>query len=141
MDLFHKDRQQHVENLIHPALQAGEVVILDRYYFSTMAYQGIRGFNPEEIRKTNERFAPRPDLLLLLDLSIDTAMSRIGVRDGSGNEFEKRGALQLCRDIFHSVTDDFVHTIDAAQSVEHTHEDIMTVVEPILVSRRAQNTP
>ena len=94
LELFHQDRREHVETLIHPALRGGEIVILDRYYFSTMAYQGVRGFDPGEIRRINEEFAPRPDLLLLLDLSLDTALERIGVRDGRGNEFEQRESLQ-----------------------------------------------
>ena len=134
LDLFHKDRREHVERLILPALKAGDIVVLDRYYFSTMAYQGIRGFDPQEIRRTNEEFAPRPDLLLLLELSLDTAMARIGVRDGQGNQFEGRESLQLCREIFHSVKDDFVHIIDADQSVEQAQKAIISTVQPALAS-------
>ena len=134
LELFHQDRREHVETLIHPALQGGEIVILDRYYFSTMAYQGVRGFDPAEIRRVNEEFAPRPDLLLLLDLSLDTALERIGVRDGQGNEFERRESLQLCSEIFHSVQDDFLRVIDADQSIEQIHEAIMTTVDPLLQS-------
>ena len=70
LQLFHQDRREHVETLIEPSLHGGEIVILDRYYFSTMAYQGVRGFDPQEIRRVNEEFAPQPDLLLLLDLSL-----------------------------------------------------------------------
>ena len=99
-----------------------------------MAYQGIRGFDPQEIRRTNEEFAPRPDLLLLLELSLDTAMARIGVRDGQGNQFEGRESLQLCREIFHSVKDDFVHIIDADQSVEQAQKAIISTVQPALAS-------
>tara|TARA_B100000925_G_scaffold291486_1_gene279741 strand:+ start:8892 stop:9428 length:537 start_codon:yes stop_codon:yes gene_type:complete len=138
LDLFHKDRREHVERLILPALKAGDIVVLDRYYFSTMAYQGIRGFDPQEIRRTNEEFAPRPDLLLLLELSLDTAMARIGVRDGRGNQFERRESLQLCREIFHSVKDDFVHIIDADQSVEQAQKAIISTVRPALASLRAR---
>ena len=86
LQLFLQDRCEHVETLINPALEAGEVIILDRYYFSSMAYQGVRGFDPAEIRRVNEEFAPQPDLLLLLDLPVDTALERIGIRDGEANE-------------------------------------------------------
>ena len=48
LDCFLRDRSQHVEELIAPSLAAGRDVILDRYYFSTMAYQGARGFDPVE---------------------------------------------------------------------------------------------
>ncbi|MEE2624053.1 MAG: dTMP kinase [Verrucomicrobiota bacterium] len=134
LQLFHQDRREHVEKVIDPALQGGEIVILDRYYFSTMAYQGVRGFDPGEIRRINEEFAPRPDLLLLLDLSLDTALERIGVRDGRGNEFEQRESLQLCSQIFHSVQDDFLRVIDADQSIGEIHGAIMAAVEPLLQS-------
>jgi len=77
LDLFHKDRKHHVDELILPALERGETVILDRYYFSTMAYQGQRGFDREEIRKTNLGFAPNPDILFILDLEVDEARKRI----------------------------------------------------------------
>lgn len=112
LELFLRDRQQHVEELISPALAAGKVVILDRYYFSTMAYQGCRGFDPAEIRRKNEAFAPQPDLLLILDLDVDTALSRIGGRGDIANEFEKRDSLAKCREIFLSLSGEpFVHVV------------------------------
>jgi len=129
LQLFHQDRREHVETRINPALEAGEIVVLDRYFFSTMAYQGVRGFDPAEIRRLNEEFAPLPDLLILLDLPVDVALGRIGVRDGQANEFEQRDALQLCSDIFHSIKDPFVRHIDATRSIDEVHTDILAVVK------------
>ena len=130
LQLFLQDRREHVETLIEPALKAGEIVILDRYYFSTMAYQGVRGFDPTEIRRVNEEFAPQPDLLLLLDLPVDIALTRIGVRDGEANEFEQREALQKCDAIFKSlVGEPFTGVIDATQPPEEVHASIVEVVE------------
>lgn len=100
LECFLNDRRQHVEECILPALAEGKVVILDRYYFSNMAYQGARGFDPLEIRRRNEAFAPPPDLLLILDLEVEKALERIGSRGDTANEFEKRGSLQYCRDVF-----------------------------------------
>ena len=133
LQLFHQDRREHVETLIAPALEAGEIVILDRYYFSTMAYQGVRGFDPSEIRRINEEFAPRPGLLFLLGLPVDVALERVGVRDGQANEFEQREALQLCSDIFASIKDSFVRNIDATRSIEQMHADILAAVNAELV--------
>lgn len=132
LQLFLQDRREHVETLIEPALQGGEIVILDRYYFSTMAYQGARGFDPVEIRRVNEEFAPRPDLLLLLDLPVETALERIGVRDGQGNEFEQRESLSRCAEIFHAIRNEFVRLIDADQSVEHIQQAVRTEVDEFL---------
>lgn len=100
LEYFLHDRRQHVAEVIAPALAAGKVVILDRYYFSTMAYQGARGFDPAEIRRLNEAFAPVPDLLLILDLEVAAAHGRIGGRGDTANAFEQRENLERCRQIF-----------------------------------------
>jgi dTMP kinase len=129
LDAFLKDRRQHVEELISPCLSKGNVVILDRYYFSTMAYQGARGFDPRQIRKDNEAFAPVPDLLLILDLDIDTALKRIGSRGDTANEFEQRANLERCREIFLSLSDEpFAKLIDANASVEEVAEAILAAL-------------
>ncbi len=116
---FLNDRRQHVEELIAPALATGKVVILDRYYFSTMAYQGARGFDPAEIRCQNEAFAPVPDLLLIMDLDVDSALERIGARGDTANEFEKRENLERCREIFLSLKNEsFVRVIDTCGTLD-----------------------
>jgi dTMP kinase len=115
-----------VDELIKPALAAGHVVILDRYYFSNMAYQGARGFDPAQIRKDNEAFAPIPDLLLILDLDVDTAHTRIGTRGDTANEFEQRTNLARCREIFLSLKDEpFVKVIDASCSADEVTQSVL----------------
>ena len=129
LECFLKDRRQHVEELILPSIACGKIVVLDRYYFSTMAYQGARGLDPAGIRKLNEEFAPTPDLLLILDLAVDTALERIGSRGDTANEFEQRAALQTCRDIFLSLRDEaFCRVIDASQNAETVADDIRETV-------------
>jgi dTMP kinase len=119
LELLLRDRRDHVEQLIAPALAAGKVVILDRYYFSTMAYQGSRGMDPAEIRRQNEAFAPVPDLLFILDLDVETALSRIGGRGDTANEFEKHESLSKCRDVFMTLAGEpFVHVIPTDQGPE-----------------------
>ena len=119
LQLLLRDRREHVEQLIAPALAAGKVVILDRYYFSTMAYQGSRGLDPAEIRRVNEAFAPRPDLLFILDLDVESALSRIGGRGDTANEFEKSESLAKCRDIFLSLADEpFVHLVPSTGGLD-----------------------
>jgi len=129
LEYFLNDRRQHVDEVISPALTAGKVVILDRYYFSTMAYQGARGFDPQEIRRKNEAFAPVPDLLLILDLDVDAALQRIGVRGDTANEFEKRGNLERCREIFLSLSDEeFVTVIPTEGTLDEVTERIQAAV-------------
>ena len=128
LDLFHKDRKQHVDDVILPALERGEHVVLDRYYFSTMAYQGARGFDIAELRAHNESFAPAPDILFILDLSVDAALERIGTRGDEANEFEQRDALQFCRDTFLSVKDEaYSRVIDSSPSLKEIHTEMRTI--------------
>ena len=77
LDLFHKDRREHIADVIKPALEQGKNVICDRYYLSTMAYQGARGMDMNKIRKINEAFALPPDLVLMLELPVADAIERI----------------------------------------------------------------
>ncbi len=129
LEYFLNDRRQHVEELIKPALSAGKVVILDRYYFSTMAYQGARGFDPAAIREKNEAFAPLPDLLLILDLDVDQALSRIGVRGDTANEFEKRENLEYCRKVFLSLaTEPFAKVVPTGGSPDEVTGRIIAEV-------------
>jgi len=65
-ELLLRDRRDHVEQLIAPALARGECVILDRYFPSMVAYQGAAGLDPADLLHAND-FAPRPDVLLVLD--------------------------------------------------------------------------
>jgi dTMP kinase len=97
---FLEDRREHVSTLILPELEAGSAVIVDRYYFSTVAYQGARGHDPVELLRANEAFAPVPDLLVLLEIDVDEAVARITRRDERGNLFEKRDDLVKSAAIF-----------------------------------------
>ena len=98
---FLEDRREHVRDVILPALARGAIVILDRYYFSTMAYQGIRGADVAQIRRDNESFAPKPDVVLLVDFDPQTALRRIEQSRGDvPNTFERLDALQAIRKVF-----------------------------------------
>lgn len=126
IELFIKDRKEHVDELILPALQQKKVVLLDRYYFSMMAYQGARGFDPQKIRADNEAFAPRPDLLFIFDLDVDTALERICARGDIANEFEQKSNLLRCREIFLSLANEaFVRVIDASDTEENIHKELI----------------
>jgi len=93
------DRREHVESVIAPALARGEVMILDRYYPSNVAYQGAAGLDVHELLAAND-FAPKPDLLLVLDVEPDEGLSRIRARGDKPNHFEDIDNLERCRAIF-----------------------------------------
>ena len=125
LDLFLKDRAEHVATVIRPALTRGDVVLLDRYYLSTAAYQGARGVDPEWILTENERFAPQPDLVLLLDFDPAAGIDRIRARGDSPNTFEQLDQLREVRRIFLKINRPFVHRIDAARPPDTVWQDCL----------------
>ena len=84
LQCFMNDRKEHVQVVIKPALERGETVIIDRYYYSIVAYQGARGFNPRELLQLNEAFAPKPDIVYLVDLDPKVALERIAASRKQG---------------------------------------------------------
>lgn len=129
LNLFLQDRREHVEKIIAPALARGDVVILDRYYFSTAAYQGARGLDPAAVIAANEEFAPVPDLVLLLDLDPASGHARIGARGTALDSFEGAAYLADVRRIFLSLDRPFIHRIDAARDAESVFEDAKALLE------------
>lgn len=92
--LFMASRAELVEREIEPALAAGKVVVLDRFFLSTYAYQiGGRGLDEEAVRRAN-MLATRgivPDVTLLLDYPVKRGLERAGVR-GSRDRMEQQDA-------------------------------------------------
>jgi dTMP kinase len=93
--LYSASRAQHVAQHIQPALAAGQVVVSDRYYDSTLAYQGYgRGLDLEMLR-TITAFATvglKPDLTLYLDITPEEGLQR---RQAGGGEWNRLDAERL----------------------------------------------
>ncbi|HEY2106886.1 MAG TPA: dTMP kinase [Candidatus Binataceae bacterium] len=82
------DRAQHVTETLGPALGRGEIVISDRYFDSTTAYQGYgRGFDLKLLGELNRLAASgvAPDLTILLDCPVETGLARTKLRTNTGN--------------------------------------------------------
>jgi dTMP kinase len=77
LNLFMADRRVHVAEVIDPALTEGKIVITDRYYYSSVAYQGALGLDPDRILAQNEVMAVRPDLVIILTLPVAQALARL----------------------------------------------------------------
>lgn len=126
--LLLRDRAEHVEHLIAPSLAQGKVVILDRYYFSSIAYQGSAGLDPDDVQRRNEAFAPVPDVLLLLDVEPVVGLERIRARGDVANAFETADNLERCRRIFLATSTPGKHVIDASQSAAVVLEGALSVL-------------
>jgi dTMP kinase len=134
--LFEADRREHVATVIAPALARGDVVLLDRYYFSTAAYQGARGLDAEEIVARNERFAPVPDLLVILEVPVDVGLARIRERgDGEGNLFERREALERCAAIFAALDRPYCIRLDGTRRADAVHGEVAARLAERLAAR------
>ncbi|OPZ11315.1 MAG: Thymidylate kinase [candidate division BRC1 bacterium ADurb.BinA364] len=129
-DLFKLDRMDDARLNILPALERGAVVLLDRYYLSTMAYQGALGFDPEAIRKENEAFAPRPDLAIVFDLPVEEALRRVAERrGGQADAFERADTLRRAKAIFDSLGDPWIFRVDARRGEDEIAALILRRVE------------
>jgi len=100
-EFFYLDRLEDVENNIRPALNDKKIVIMDRYYFSSVTYQGARGLNPDLIEKKNTKIAPKPHVAIILDLVPEVALQRIRQkRNEIQNHFERKKYLKRVTKIF-----------------------------------------
>lgn len=131
--LFLADRRQHVDELIRPELARGKVVLTDRYYFSTVAYQGAAGCDPLEILRQNEVFAPVPDLVILCVLPPEEAVRRIQLYRGEElNHFEQEEGLRRVDRVFRGLTADFIRRVDASGAAAAVHDEVLTLVGALL---------
>ena len=104
--LFHADREAHVRDVVRPALAGGAVVVQDRSYFSTVAYQGEQGLDRDRILTESRAIAPTPDLLLVLDVPVEIALARINAdRVQGADDFERADVLRRIRQVFVGLRD------------------------------------
>jgi dTMP kinase len=134
--LFAADRLDHVSAEIEPAADDGTIVVSDRYYHSSFAYQGEQRdeeFDFEWVRRLNER-ARRPDLTVFLEVSTDTCLERMSDR-ATRDIYENRQRLEALEGRYRSVIERLaaegepIETVDAEQSIAEVAEAIWSAVE------------
>ena len=141
--LFSASRTQLVAEVIVPALQRGEIVVCDRYYDSTTAYQGYgRGFNLEAVRHINKiaTAGTDPDLTILVDIPVDEIERRKAAAgmtfdrmESAGREFYERvrkGYLDIARN-----EPDRLVLVDGLASIDAVKTQVWQAVE-----RRKEST-
>ncbi|TNE49093.1 MAG: dTMP kinase [Deltaproteobacteria bacterium] len=133
LDWFIQDRKEHIATLITPSLNAGKVVIQDRYYFSTAAYQGSRGLDVQEILTLHESFAPPPDRVFLIEVSPEVGLKRVQVSRGeTPDAFETLAGLQRCGEVFDGLQIPGLVRINGELSPNEIHQRILEEVLPLL---------
>jgi len=112
LELFVLDRKQHVEEKIQPALDDGTVVLMDRYYYSSMAYQVA-------------------DVVLIFDLPVSVALERVK-EHSDADEFEKDEHLEKVRTAYLDLENDpLVRIVDATGTPEEIFEDVWRLVSEV----------
>jgi dTMP kinase len=134
--LYAADKAEHVETMVLPALDRGEVVITDRYVDSALAYQGAgRSLLVEEVEQVT-RWATgdlRPHLTVVLDIEPSSGLERFEERDrieGESLEFHER-----VRDAFVAMAKadpDHYLVLDARSPIDEIHAAIRARLEPLL---------
>lgn len=134
--LFTAARRDHIERLISPALEAGKVVICDRFVDSTRVYQGLRR---DDLRACVDALhdlmiVTEPDVTLLIDTDPDAGLSRALARGGTEARFESFG-LDLQRKMrqgFLRLAEDYparIVVIDGNREIDDVARDVRAAVE------------
>lgn len=148
--LYAADRAEHVATVIQPALEAGQVVICDRFTDSTEAYQGYgRGLDANEIASLNQMATAglRPDLTLWLDLPVEAGLAR--ARQRSQTDLDRLERAEI--DFHHRLYAGFaaiaerdperVCRIDATASVKTVTASAWERLHDMLLARVAPPAP
>jgi dTMP kinase len=126
LQYFINDRLEHVRMLIRPALNAGEIVILDRYFYSTIAYQGSRGKSIDGLKASMEQIAPVPDVTFLLDVDPAEGIRRISEsRNEQPNAFENIETLTRVRETFNAIRESRIVKVDGGQPEYDVHRQMI----------------
>jgi dTMP kinase len=131
--LFAADRVDHLEREVLPALRKGQVVVSDRYVYSSMAYQGAAGLDLGWIKKINE-YAIRPDLAFFIDVTPEVVMQRLRRRR---TVMENLSTQQHVREVYLKfVNEGILVRIDGEQTKEAVANALLAVVLTFLEANR-----
>ncbi len=126
---FFEQRRAHVREIVRPALARGEVVLSDRYFISSAAYQGARGLDAAAILAASEAEFPLPDLVLWLDLPVSEGLARAAVRrEPHEPAFEERAFLERVRAEMAAIERAYLVRIDASGSADEVEARIARAV-------------
>jgi dTMP kinase len=128
LNLFMADRREHLAEVIEPALAEGKIVITDRYYYSSVAYQGALGLDPDRILAQNEVLTVRPDLAVILTLPVAQALLRLsGVPQRARQVSEDQAYLEQVAAIYASLQGPHLRQLDASGSPQAVHDALLNL--------------
>lgn len=131
--LFEEDRRWQKEWRVKHALMLDVIILQDRSYFSTAAYQSVTGDRTyHDFIHANERFAFIPNLVILLDMDVSNASKRIDFR-GTADSMEKLDFQAKVRENFLAIYNDYgkdrnIVLVDADREQDEVTDDIMIIL-------------
>lgn len=126
------DRLVHVKQVIFPGLKEGKIVISDRYYYSSVAYQSAQGAPREWVLEIN-KFTPEPDLAIYLDVTPITGLKRRAGLSSRFPEYEKLEFLEKVRETYlWMVEKGLLVKIDAERDLKEVYREVERYVLEIL---------
>lgn len=137
--LFAADRADHLASQVTPALEAGSVVLCDRYVLSSLAYQG-KDLPMAWVADINLR-ARAPDLTLFIEVDVATASRRRAVRGGPEELFEAEEAQRKIARRYRDAVEfrggrERIVRVDGTQPVEAVTAEALRAIEGVLKRRR-----
>jgi dTMP kinase len=128
--LFMADRVRHVRTLVQPAaLKTSRYLVMDRYYYSMVAYQTARqhpDITAKELMEDAEFFCPTPHVLFLFECDVDVAMRRINKRGKVENDFEMPDYQRRVQRIFREIVPPATRIIDTEhRSIESVQNAVV----------------
>ena len=136
LELFIEDRILHAETCIKPQLFLDNVVVCDRYKYSTIAYQWAQGI-PVELIIGKHVLLPMPDLTIILDLDPKIALGRIEKSRNKKEVFEKLNFLKIVRknylDLKKFLPKENIVILDASKSKAKIIEAAKKAIEKIFI--------
>jgi dTMP kinase len=135
LEWFVDDRREHVAELIEPALASGRMVLTDRYYLSSVAYQGARGLDAKAILEASEAEFPLPDLAIVVEVTPEHGIKRIRTRGGTAEPvFEELDFLRKVAGVFAGLTCPYIVRVPGDDLPEVVHARVNEIVEARLGS-------
>ncbi|NOX71523.1 MAG: dTMP kinase [Candidatus Micrarchaeota archaeon] len=119
--LYSADRYEDLKSQALPALESGKTVVMDRYYYSTLAYENsLYGIDKEWIKKIHE-FVRKPDIVIFIDIPPEVSIERAG---NNADRHEKLGKMEKVRKAYLELAKEknFV-VIDGNRPIEEVFKD------------------
>ena len=134
--LFVADRNDHTERIMK-YVGEGKIVLCDRYFASTVAYQSVKLDGDSSDRDwligINREFTDKADVTILLDIDPKVGMGRVGTRGEEISKFERMDFQNQVRSNYLRLADEFgFKVVDASLSQEEVYEEVMRILGKVI---------